>query len=261
MAAVATLLDRQPPLRTLRRALPRAGLRLVPCRSADALLRLLQQRILEAIVVSPEPDDPGIARVREQFPAIPMIAFAPFRPGDGEILRACGRSGLAGVMVEGVDDAVAGELTRRVSLSSVLAGALADAPRALRLRDPLQRQVWELLLTLIDRQPRTVDLARRLGITRDHLSRQFGAGGAPNLKRVMDLVRVAAAAILLRNPGYTGTDVARLLDFSSASHLGGASRRIGGLPVSALATSGPRGVLEGFAGGRGRSRRQRAANS
>ena len=127
---------------------------------------------------------------------------------------------MAAVLVEGVDDAVVGELVRRVSLVASRRRALADAPRLLRLADPLQRQLWDILIDQVDQPVTTADLARRLGVSREHLSRQFGAGGAPNLKRVIDFLRVVAAAQLLRNPGYSVAQVAALLSFSSSSHLG-----------------------------------------
>mgnify|MGYP003343587304 CR=1 FL=1 len=45
------------------------------------------------------------------------------------------------------------------------------------------------------------DVARTLKVSREHLSRQFGAGGAPNIKRVSDLARAATAAV----PGRHGS--------------------------------------------------------
>ena len=39
-------------------------------------------------------------------------------------------------------------------------------------------------------------IAQSLDVTREHLSRSFAASGAPNLKRVIDLVRLIAAAEL-----------------------------------------------------------------
>ena len=54
--------------------------------------------------------------------------------------------------------------------------------------------------------------ARELGVTREHLSRTFAADGAPNLKRIIDLVRLLAAAELAKNPGYDIRDVAQVLD-------------------------------------------------
>ena len=78
------------------------------------------------------------------------------------------------------------------------ASALADAPRLLRLTEPLQRQAWDILVARCGAAGAHAALARRLGVSREHLSRQFGAGGAPNLKRVIDLdprrVRRPAAA-------------------------------------------------------------------
>lgn len=254
MAAVAALLDRPAPLTALRRALSRAGLRLVPCRNTDALERMLHQRLIEAIITDPPPLPDALTALLERFPAIPVIASAPFRPADGAVLLDCHRRGMAAVLVEGVDDVVAGELVRKVSWCGKLERALADGPRVLRLREPLQRRVWELLLAGVERPSATAILARRLGVTREHLSRQFGAGGAPNLKRVADLVRVAAAALLLANPGYTRTDAAQILGFSSASHLSATARRVSGLQAAALGAAGPRAVLQGFVKGRMRSR-------
>ncbi|HJX88092.1 MAG TPA: helix-turn-helix domain-containing protein, partial [Gemmatimonadales bacterium] len=117
-----------------------------------------------------------------------------------------------------------------------------------------QRAAWELLLQEVERPVRTTDLARRLRVSREHLSRQFGAGGAPNLKRVIDLTRVACAAQLLANPGYSIPTVVRILHFASASHLSGTARRIANVPTSGLGGLGPRGVLAAFVRGNTRSR-------
>ncbi len=101
---------------------------------------------------------------------------------------------------------------------------------------------------------RTTVLARRLDVSREHLSRQFGAGGAPNLKRVIDLTRIACAAQMLENPGYTISTVVRLLHFASSSHLGSTARRIANVATGGLGGLGPRGVLSAFARGNTRSR-------
>jgi AraC-like DNA-binding protein len=97
-------------------------------------------------------------------------------------------------------------------------------------------------------------LAKRLRISREHLSRQFGAGGAPNLKRVIDLTRVACAAQLLGNPGYSVPTVVRVLHFASPSHLANTARRIASVPSGGLGGLGPRGVLAAFVRGNTRSR-------
>ena len=57
---------------------------------------------------------------------------------------------------------------------------------------------------------------------------QLRAGGAPNLKRVIDLVRLIAAAELAKNPGYDMRDVAEVLGFASSSHLSSTAQRVVG---------------------------------
>ena len=188
------------------------------------------------------------------MPGVPVVAYAPFRPDDGDLLLACRRHAVASVAVEGVDDAVIGEMVLLASITAERRRALADAPRMLRLTEPLQQAAWDLLVGEVERAVRTTSLARRLEVSREHLSRQFGAGGAPNLKRVIDLTRVACAAQLLANPGYTIPVVVRVLHFASSSHLSSTARRIANVSTKGLGALGPLGVLQAFVQGNTRSR-------
>jgi len=227
----------------------------VRCRNLGQLDRTLAGRLVDAVVFSPSRTPlSALTPLRSAFPHIPWIAYAPFRPDDGPLLVACRNGGVALVLVDGVDNAVAGELVMRHSAAAERRHALRDAPRVLRLADPLQRAVWHHLLDRVDQPVRTSDLARILNCSREHLSRQFGAGGAPNLKRVIDLTRIACAASLLANPGYDVGAVARILRFATASHLNATARRIAGVPPRSLAALAPRGVLASFARGKTRSR-------
>ena len=61
-------------------------------------------------------------------PACRSCAYGPFRPDDGELLLAC-RKHAVPVAVEGVDDAVVGEMVARTSVTAERRRALADAPR------------------------------------------------------------------------------------------------------------------------------------
>ena len=124
----------------------------------------------------------------------------------------------------------------------------------LRLTEPIQQRAWDEVLSRVGQPTTTSSVAETLGRTREHLSREFAAGGAPNLKRVIDLARVAWAADLLANPGYAIATVAAILRYSSASHLAGASMRVAGAKPNELAGLGPRGVLFRFVRGRMRSR-------
>jgi AraC-like DNA-binding protein len=254
VAAIAALLESRTALAALRRTLPKGGPRVVTCRSAAGLRRVLETRLVDAVVLAPAAVPPSeLAELRSRLPGVPVVAYAPFRPDDGDLLLACRKQSVR-VAVEGVDDPVVGEMVVRVSVTAERRRALADAPRLLRLTEPLQRSAWSLLLGEVERPVRTTDLARRLKVSREHLSRQFGAGGAPNLKRVIDLTRIACAAQLLANPGYTIPIVVRLLHFASSSHLSGTARRIANVTTGGLGALGPRGVLQAFVRGNTRSR-------
>lgn len=255
MAAIAAALESRGALLALRRTLPKGGPGVVTCRSPAALRRLLERRLVDAVVVTPSPSWlRELATLQEQLPGIPLVAYGPFKPDDGEMLLACRTHAVASVAVEGVDDAVIGDMVARSSVTAARRRELADAPRMLRLTEPLQRRAWDLLVGEVEKPVRTSGLARLLEVSREHLSRQFGAGGAPNLKRVIDLTRIACAAQMLQNPGYGIPTVVRLLHFASSSHLSSTARRIANVPTTGLSALGPRGVLLAFARGNTRSR-------
>lgn len=255
MPAVAALAPSAEVSQALRRSLPGDSWVLARCPDLGSLQRTLASRLVDAVVFSPTrtPLD-FLTSLRSAFPAVPWIAYAPFKPDDGQLLEACRTGQVALVLVDGVDSAVAGDLVIRHSAAARRRYALRDAPRVLRLAEPLQRAVWQHLLDRVDRPVRTTEIARALHCSREHLSRQFGAGGAPNLKRVIDLTRIACAASLLANPGYDVTAVAKILRFATASHLSATTRRIAGVAPKGLGPLGPRGVLASFARGKMRSR-------
>lgn len=253
--SVIAVLAPGPPGAVLRRSMPRAGVRVVRCRGADALWRLATTRLLDAVILSPLGAGFGVLRdVREQLPALPVVAWAPFRADDGEALAACREGGVAALVVEGVDDAVAGELVARATLTAERRRLLAEGPRVLRLMEPLQLKAWELVVRDVESPLRTEEIADRLHVSREHLSRQFGAGGAPNLKRVIDLARVACAAQLLQNPRTPAPVTAMILRYASASHLAATARRVANMSLPDLAAAGPAEVLAAFLRGGTRSR-------
>jgi AraC-like DNA-binding protein len=196
----------------------------------------------------------AVPRLRDEYPRIPFIALAPFTPGDGPLLAECRGMGFDAVLVQGMDDPALGELVGRWGATAKRRATLADAPRLLRLTEPIQLQVWEEALARAGTPTTTGDIARTLKRTREHVSREFGAGGAPNLKRVIDLCRVVWAADLLGNPGYSVAGAARVLRFASPSHLAVSARRVTGLAATELSQLGPRRVLERFLRGHTRSR-------
>jgi AraC-like DNA-binding protein len=259
--AIITLL-RSPAARTaFRRAMPRGRARVASCRTASAVERLLAATLADAVVVDARvPGALGVlGACRTAYPGIPRFAYSAFRPDEADLLASCIRTAGAHPIFEGVEDAVLPDLILPRTASATRLALLAGAPRLLRLLDPLQEQAWRAVMRRVGGRLRTSDIAAELGVSREHLSRQFGAGGAPNLKRVIDLARAVTAADLLANPGYSVRAVARILGFASASHLPGAARRVAGVTARGLSDLGPAGVLGSFLRGRTRSRSWGAA--
>lgn len=239
----------------MRRGCRTRGLRVVACRSADHAARLLATALVDAVVVGARRTGPAAAaELVGRYPGIPIFVSGPFRPDDGPTMLSYRRAGVRDVLVDGVDDHVAAEIVTARGASGARRAALADAPRLLRLTEPLQLRAWSEVLARSGVATTTAQLAGALHVTREHLSREFAAGGAPNIKRVIDLSRVICAADLLRSPGYSVATVARVLRFSSPSHLAGCAQRIAGATPKALPRLGVRGVLGRFLRGRTRSR-------
>lgn len=224
------------------------------CRGPEQVRRMMALRLVDAVVLDVKSAPADVFDLPGRFPRIPFYALSAFRPEDGALLERCRQAGFAGVLVEGVDNAVAGEWVTARSADAGRREALADAPRLLRLTEPLQRSAWAEVLRRVGRPTTTAQVAQALGVTREYLSRQFAAGGAPNLKRVIDLARVAWAADLLSNPGYAVGVVARMLGYASSGHLAAAARRVAGVPSGQLAALGGKGVLGRFVRGHTRSR-------
>lgn len=239
----------------MRRGLKRRGIRLVGCRTPEQLERVFRAELVDAVVVGAGdgPMEPALA-LAARFPRVPFFLAGALRPDDASLVLAYRQGGVRAILVDGVDDHAAAELVWARGASSTRRRALRDAPRLLRLTEPLQVRAWEEVLERVGSPTTTAQVAAALRVTREHLSREFGAGGAPNIKRVIDLARILCAADLLGNPGYSVGSVACVLRFSSPSHLAGCARRIMGGSPSELPRLGVQGVLGRFLRGRTRSR-------
>ena len=189
-----------------------------------------------------------------EFPSVPFFAVLPLRTTDAAALGRCAEHELADVLIDGVDEAIAPALLAPHFFSTRFERALHDPPAALSLGSTLQRETWRRIVAHAGRPVRTTALAAMMGMTREHLSRTFAAGGAPNLKRVIDLVRLIAAAELAKNPGYDIRDVAHILGFASSSHLSSCAQRLVGTRPTSLARLRTADLLDRFTHGRGRSR-------
>lgn len=240
----------------LRRAFTRRRSRLVIVKTRGAAVTALRSSLVDAVVVdvsSPTDDTWGVAVLARELPSIPFFALAAPRPADAGVLGKCASLDFADLLAEGVDDAALRELVVRHAFSVRFATALRDAHLALGLEAPLQERAWEFIVSSGGRPVRTGAVAAALGVTREHLSRSFAADGAPNLKRVIDLVRLVAAAELAKNPGYDLADVAAVLGFASPTHLASTSQRVAGVRAASLTRLRTQDLLLRFRQGRSRS--------
>ncbi len=248
----------------IRRAFPKRKGRLTFVRSRADLLDAIQTGMVDAVVLDlaqPAEEHWAAAALAREFPSIPFFALAALRPADlPGIARACAELDFTDCLSEGVDDAALRELMLPSTFTVRFATALRGAEERLGLTSDVQRRTWRLVVAHGGRVVRTEAIADALGLTREHLSRRFSVDGAPNLKRVIDLVRLLAASELAKNPGFDLPDIARVLGFASASHLSSTCVRLLGVKSSSLARLRPTDLMDRFAKqGRFRSRSKASA--
>jgi len=255
MLPVAALVDSPAALGALRRSYPKGMGTIRGCRSPGALVNLVEEEPVDAVVLGTS------ARaavdwnwLQTRFPTVPVIVYGTIRPDQGPALLEFDRRGVRAIAVEGIDDPQVGEVVARNGYLAARRAALAGVPKLLRLTEPLQGRAFDLLVGSIGPAPTTAAIARKLRVSREHLSRQFGAGGAPNLKRVIDLLRLLVARDLLENPGRSAAAVVEIMGYASASHFRSTVRRLVGLEPSGLLAVSPADLVRRFLAAGARSR-------
>jgi AraC-like DNA-binding protein len=248
----------------VRGAFPRRQARLIITRTAAEFSAVFRLELVDAALVdlAAGTDDvwAAVACGRE-YPSAPFFGVSPLRSADGPALARAVGLDLADVIIEGVDDDILRAMVLPATFRARFAAALREPPPALALSTELQRRTWTCVVSHAGLPVRTDTVARVVGVTREHLSRAFVTARAPNLKRVIDLVRLVAAAELAKNPGHDLRDVAAVLGFASASHLSSTTQRIVGLRPPSLARLRAVDLISRFVVGRGRSRKRPAAEA
>lgn len=255
--ALLVLALRERPRGMLRTAFPRRRSRTTFTRTHAEFVAQLRYSLVDAAFVdlANGPDEAWhAAELAREFPSVPFFGVVPLRSAEAGTPARCAALGFADVLFDGVDDAAARELVMPQTFSARFAAALREPPAQFGLDTSLQRGAWQVIVAHGGRPVRTTELAAALSVTREHLSRSFAAEGAPNLKRVIDLVRLVAAAELSKNPGYDVRDVAQVLGFASSSHLSSTAQRVVGTRPASLARLRTVDLFERFANGHGRSR-------
>ena len=195
-----------------------------------------------------------IAALALEFPSAPFFGITPLRATDAPAVARCAAMEFCDILADGIDDAVARDLVGPRTFTARFTAALADPPPSLGLKSEMQLATWKSILAAAGRPIRTAALAREVGVSREHLSRHFSSPGAPNLKRVIDLVRMIGAAELAKNSGLDVRDVARILGFASSSHLAVTAQRVLGTRPASLSRLRTVDLIERFTQGRTRSR-------
>lgn len=256
-AAIVVYAQRERARSLVRSAFPRRRARLVVTRSLADFDAAFRDNLVDAAVVdvgAAQEETWRVASRAREYPSVPFFGLAALRAAEGPALAQCVQFEFADVLVDGVDDDAAREIVSHLSFSTRFARALAEPPRPLALSTPIQRAAWRFVVSHAGLPVRTSTLAEELRVTREHLSRSFAADGAPNLKRIIDLVRVVAAAELAKNPGYDLRDVAKVLGFASSSHLSSTAMRVVGTKPTSLARLRTVDLVDRFSKGHGRSR-------
>jgi AraC-like DNA-binding protein len=222
--------------------------RLALARTLKEFSEIFRTELVDAALVDVGAADGGepAAALALEYPSVAFLAITSFRAADGPALARCAELEFADTLVEGVDESVLRDLVVRRGYSARFASALEHPPTPLALGSTLHLAAWRSIVASGGRPIRTSALASSLGLTREHLSRSFGSGGAPTLKRLIDLVRLLSAAELAKNPGYDVADVARVLRFSSSAHLSLTAQRLIARRASSLAAMRGVDVIERF---------------
>jgi AraC-like DNA-binding protein len=245
---LCTMLRRDRARSLVRTAFPRRRAQLIAVKTRDELQHTLTTQLIDAVILDGGVGDEvsAVLPLAEDFPSAPFFLITALLPTDAPMVARAIECGCADVLVEGVDDSATRVLLQQRGFTPRFDRALAEPPAVLGLESTLQRQVWRSLVRRAGRPVRTEQLAQEQGMSREHLSRSFAAGRAPTLKRVIDLVRVLAAAELAKNPGFDVRDVAAVLGFASSSHLSGTTQRLVGARASSLSRLRTVDLLERF---------------
>jgi AraC-like DNA-binding protein len=250
-------LERERARAVVRAAFPRRRWKIVSTKTAEELESVFRRVLVDAALIdlgSPDDNTWKAAAFSAEFPSAPFFGILPLRPSDTPSVARAAGLGFVDLIVDGIDDNAVRDLVMPHAFSTRFRAALGEPPHSLGLTTQLQRAAWDVIVGHSGRPVTTRDLAKTIGLSREHLSRNFARPGAPNLKRVIDLVRLIAAAELAKNPGHDIRDIARILDFASSSHLAVTAQRIFGTRPASLARLRTTDLIDRFAQGRTRSR-------
>lgn len=190
--------------------------------SLDDVMRDLRTKPVSAVLVSvsryQQHHGNQVARMVREFPCVPAVAvLTGNETRSTQSLLALGQQGVQ-TLVDGRDPA--GWRDLRQFVNREVAGTI-EAIAIGRIRADLEGANEDCLrffdeLFLAPRSLTTVrQLSRRLGVVPTTFMSRFFRAGIPAPKKYLAAARLVRAARLLENPGYSLTQVAFLLEYSS----------------------------------------------
>ena len=203
-------------------------------------IRAVRERPVDAILVSvhrchdQSPDLLG--RLIQGFPGIPTVALVSSHDAAGsETLLHLGANGVRQVIdVTGPEGwhrlrQVLGEPATRdtARIQGPVLAALGGVTAGTRL-------FFEVLIRLAPGLATARELTDQLGVRCTTLMSRFSRAGLPSPKSYLAAVRLVHATLLFDRPGYTVSDVAYRLDYSSPQSFGRHVRALLGITSSEL---------------------------
>lgn len=191
-----------------------------------------------------EPEEELLDLAR-RYPSVGLVLVAGEGVPPGLLFRL-GRAGVSGLVLLPVDG-MARDLPRAVRKALVR----STASLVTRVVSPsLSRKEGEALRLALEGPQRgwgTEDVARRVGLTRPHVSVRLGARGLPSLGHLLIWSRMLHAGRWLAEPGRSAESVSRQLGYSSGSAFRRALKNyVGATPTAVVEGGGLRAVLERF---------------
>lgn len=153
------------------------------------------------------------------IPAVGLVAARSLEPALLERLHGVG---VSTVLIDGVDDAMLRVLLHPVLLTTRFT-LRADVLLSAHNVGPMADAVWRTGVSHAGRLTSVSEVARVLGLSREHLARSLREAGAPGPKQLLELVRLLVVQMQLA-AGVPVAVAAARLRYSSVSHLARAAR-------------------------------------
>lgn len=153
------------------------------------------------------------------IPAVGLVAARSLEPA---LLERLHRVGVSTVLIDGVDDAMLRVLLHPVLLTTRFT-LRADVLLSAHNVGPMADAVWRTGVSHAGRLTSVSEVARVLGLSREHLARSLRETGAPGPKQLLELVRLLVVQMQLA-AGVPVAVAAARLGYSSVSHLARAAR-------------------------------------